>query len=688
MAEEHLFKDENVALRNNLDDVQAGNSPTIEEDFTQKLRAARRWVDLRIYVQFKLLRALSSKYSPLPSKMKGRFRRSSDKRDYKRSLNAANGSETVVTSTYVPSFSARTEPKLTVVAMARNEADRAHDSLRHFCALFDKVVIIDHLSDDQTAQIAASYNGMNNTEVVVLRGQDAGYYQSEYMSAVANALIAQGCSDWIFFLDFDEYLPFQTAADFRQALVDLANQRVINMHWYNLALTDHDIATFQGANVIVPPTASAYFKTALNCRRLPIGKVKICQGDHAVILSEYHGQVVGERAFGLFHVPIASLDALRRKVAQGSIALEKTQGKNATLGFHWRELNVEINSVVTNPDIAREVALNYGRPLKEIIEMVSEGRLTVGARALTLRFAQTEKACEADQPLAVESFTLDTIDKVLAKQIECQPAITDVLADLEKPIYSTLPLRAVLGLDTGYDKIEHALLSAATDVEVVVPTAWSGHIPFLFALMEIFRPRRYVELGSHAGASFFAACQHMRSNGNYGEAVAIDIWTGDYQAGMYDEEVFTNFKLLLNRHFPKTGKFIRGYFSDAAASFNDKSIDLLHIDGLHTYAAVKEDYETWLPKLAENGVIIFHDTNEFQSDFGVWQLFHEVRGQAAASFQFRHAHGLGVMAFGSPDANPVIELVKYLNKNPAKFESYFSVLGKVLYDAARFRLST
>ncbi len=36
--------------------------------------------------------------------------------------------------------------------------------------------------------------------------------------------------------------------------------------------------------------------------------------------------------------------------------------------------------------------------------------------------------------------------------------------------------------------------------------------------------RRYVELGSHYGCSFFAACQAVRRFGTDAECVAIDTW--------------------------------------------------------------------------------------------------------------------------------------------------------------------
>ncbi|MBQ0823546.1 class I SAM-dependent methyltransferase [Microvirga sp. HBU67558] len=205
-------------------------------------------------------------------------------------------------------------------------------------------------------------------------------------------------------------------------------------------------------------------------------------------------------------------------------------------------------------------------------------------------------------------------------------------------------------------------------------SAWWGHVPFAHWLTKSARPRTIVELGTHAGVSYGAFCEAVLRERLEAQCFAVDTWVGDEHAGQYDERVFEELNSVNTARYSSFSRLIRSTFDDALQYFADGSIDLLHIDGLHTYEAVKHDFQTWLPKMSKRGVVLFHDINVRERGFGVWRLWEELNKEYVG-FEFYHCHGLGVLVVGTEPPEQVVELVRLSAQDSAKVRERFSELG-------------
>ena len=112
----------------------------------------------------------------------------------------------------------------------------------------------------------------------------------------------------------------------------------------------------------------------------------------------------------------------------------------------------------------------------------------------------------------------------------------------------------------------------------------------------------FVEIGSYLGASscFLAAAAVKRKSVLH----CVDTWYNDGMSeGKRDtwKEFQINTNCFRDAIIPHKGKSL-----DIANSFKEP-IDLLFIDGDHSYEGCRSDVESWFPHLKPGGLIIMHD---------------------------------------------------------------------------------
>lgn len=182
-----------------------------------------------------------------------------------------------------------------------------------------------------------------------------------------------------------------------------------------------------------------------------------------------------------------------------------------------------------------------------------------------------------------------------------------------------------------------------------ISSAWWGHKGFALWLVDYMKPKVTVDLGVDYGYSTFVFA-YKNPNPVYG----VDSFEGDVHAGIRNTYDFA--MDVKTKHNFNNLTFIKGYFDDVASTW-DKKIDLLHIDGLHTYDAVKHDFETWTKFLSDDGIILFHDTISFPNDVG--RFFNEI---PLPKVNFVHSAGLGVASRNEALIDKIAEVFN-LKKN-------------------------
>jgi hypothetical protein len=160
-----------------------------------------------------------------------------------------------------------------------------------------------------------------------------------------------------------------------------------------------------------------------------------------------------------------------------------------------------------------------------------------------------------------------------------------------------------------------------------IASAWKGHEHFARWLVQQMRPQIIVELGCDYGFSTIALAQP-----GVGTVYGIDRFVGPPE-----RNAFESCRANIAASGVTNIELIKADFRSLAASWS-MPIDLLHIDGNHTYDEVRLDFTQWSTHVRDGGVILLHDTRSFPRDVG--RFFKEITWP---KFEFEHANGLGVV---------------------------------------------
>jgi predicted O-methyltransferase YrrM len=117
-----------------------------------------------------------------------------------------------------------------------------------------------------------------------------------------------------------------------------------------------------------------------------------------------------------------------------------------------------------------------------------------------------------------------------------------------------------------------------------------------------------VEIGSYLGASALALAEGLQAGGStHGRVHCIDTW-GNFGMAEGPRDTFEQF---VQNTAPHASRIVpvRGWSTEVAARLiaSIGRIDLLFVDGDHSYDGVLADWRVFGPAMAPGGVMAFHD---------------------------------------------------------------------------------
>lgn len=485
------------------------------------------------------------------------------------------------------------QSKLVMTLLVRNEEDIIRYNIDfHLSKGVDFIIATDNGSTDSTRNILKEYEERGVLHLIDEKTHN--HNQAEWNNRMARIACDQYAADIIFHCDADEFW-YPRSGNLKDEISNRPED-ILNVDVIHILLVDKggdeafpEDTRFAVVNPIVAKNYIEetkavnffYFKNPSKVIFKPIKKMLlVSQGNHTVTNKDDSIMEGKSEDIVIYHYPVRSKTQFFQKTIFGGSAYEKNAFHKKDDGFHKRRWYASYNKGLLDEEYK-----------KLIITDVEVGNL--------LRDGFIEDIDFKDIILGYEK------DKGMWRYYNRKFEYEDMFRDFYWP--------------------------------------WSGHKYFAYDLIRNVKPKIIVELGTHKGTSFYSFCQAVKDARYDASLYSVDTWRGDEHAGFYDDNVFKEVQEIKEKCYSSLKiKLLRKRFDEAVGEFDNNSIELLHIDGLHTYTAVKHDFETWFPKVKKEGIILLHDIFISRDDWGVYKFWEELKSKYK-TIKFHQSYGLGVL---------------------------------------------
>lgn len=152
-------------------------------------------------------------------------------------------------------------------------------------------------------------------------------------------------------------------------------------------------------------------------------------------------------------------------------------------------------------------------------------------------------------------------------------------------------------------------MGATLEAEPKAIPGWFNHGPKVLELIEQYRPKVCVELGTWQGASAIPVARSIARWG--GTLTCVDTWAGHLnddggsEAGQPPLMLITCARAMIDAGLSNV-RLIPAMTVEAAKYWREP-IDFLYVDADHSYDGVMRDLEAWVPHVKSGGLIVGDD---------------------------------------------------------------------------------